>query len=353
MRILAIDIGAGTQDILLFDSEKKIENCTSLVLPTPSRILAERLKKIEGDLYIYGDTIGGGLFTQAILSHLKKGYRVVMEESAAYSIRNDLDEVRSMGIEVGGKPSPGHFQELEICEIDLLLLRHFLTRFGEDFRFNVIAVAVQDHGVAPKGISDRTFRFDQMEAMLQKDNRPEPFHFIEGSIPDYYLRMRSAVKAVRRISSSLILTMDTSFSAILGCMDKMEGPSLAVNVGNGHTIAALLINGMVEGLYEHHTHELTPERLEHDLRLFVRGELDGKKVFKENGHGAVTLKPLPGVFAVIVTGPNRDLFKKTSFKFTYASPGGNTMMTGPMGLVRAAQFWISTKSQINANDQNS
>jgi len=39
-----------------------------------------------------------------------------------------------------------------------------------------------------------------------------------------------------------------------------------------------------------------------------------------------------------VTGPNRDIFKGTSFKFIYAAPGGNTMMTGPMGLVRAAQY---------------
>jgi uncharacterized protein (DUF1786 family) len=109
-------------------------------------------------------------------------------------------------------------------------------------------------------------------------------------------------------------------------------------VGNGHTIAALLVEKRIEGLYEHHTHELTPEKMEHDLRLFVRGELEGKKVFRENGHGAVTLKPLPGVFPVIVTGPNRDLFRKTSFKFIYAAPGGNTMMTGPMGLVRAAQY---------------
>jgi uncharacterized protein (DUF1786 family) len=108
-------------------------------------------------------------------------------------------------------------------------------------------------------------------------------------------------------------------------------------VGNGHTIAALLIDKKIEGLYEHHTHELTPEKMEHDLRLFVRGQLDGKRVFEENGHGAITLKPLPGVFSIFVTGPNRDFFRKTSFKFIYAAPGGNTMMTGPMGLVRAAQ----------------
>ena len=345
MRILAIDIGAGTQDILLFDSQKKTENCISLVLPTPSKIFAEALKTAKTHIYIHGDTIGGGSLGRAILHHIQKGYRVVMEESAAYSIRNDLGEVKSMGIEVGNKPETDHFQELGIQEVNLSLLEQFLSNFGEDLKVDVIALAVQDHGVSPKEVSDRAFRFENMEKMLRKDNRPETFHFLEDSIPDYYLRMRSAVVAVRRASSAQVLVMDTCFSAILGCLDEVTGPSLIVNVGNGHTIAALLIEKKIQGLYEHHTHELTPEKMEHDLRLFVRGELDGRKVFEENGHGAITLKPLPGVFSVFVTGPNRDLFRKTSFKYIYAAPGGNTMMTGPMGLVRAAQYWISTKSQ--------
>jgi len=338
MKILAIDIGAGTQDILIFDSKKKIENCTSLILPTPSKIFAERLKAIEGNVYIYGDTIGGGSLTQAILRHLKRGYRVVMEESAAYSIRNDLDEVRSMGIEVGDRPESNHFQELKIQEIDLPLLKSFLSHFGEDLKIDVIAIAVQDHGVSPKGVSDRAFRFENMEAMLRRDNRPEAFHFSEESIPAHFLRMRSAVKAIRRNFSVPILVMDTSFSAILGCIDEVTGPSLVVNLGNGHTIAALLIERKIEGLYEHHTHELTPKKLEHDLRLFIRGELSSRKVFEENGHGVITLKPFYGDASVFVTGPNRGLFKGTSFKFVYTAPGGNTMMTGPMGLVRAAQY---------------
>jgi uncharacterized protein (DUF1786 family) len=257
MRILAIDIGAGTQDILLFDSGKKIENCVSLVLPTPSKILAEKPKSIENDVYICGDTIGGGSLTGAMLCHLQKGYRVAMEESAAYSIRNDLDEVRSMGIQVGRNSGSDHFQEFEIREIDLPLLKNFLSNFGEDLEVDVIAIAVQDHGIAPKGVSDRAFRFEKMEAMLHKEKRPETFHFVEDSIPSYYLRMRSAAKAVGNIFSTPVFVMDTSFSAILGCVEEVTGPSLVVNVGNGHTIAALLIEGNLEGLYEHHTHKLT------------------------------------------------------------------------------------------------
>jgi uncharacterized protein (DUF1786 family) len=338
MKILAIDIGAGTQDILLFDSGKKIENCTSLVLPTPSRFLAERIKTFESNVYIHGDTIGGGALARAILHRLQKGYRVVMEESAAYSIRNDLDEVRSMGIEVGEKPASDRFQDLAIQEVDLPLLSDFLSRFGEDLDFDVIAIAVQDHGISPKGVSDRAFRFENMEAMLRKDNRPEAFHFMGDSVPGHYLRMRSAVKAVRRTSSAPVLVMDTSFSAVLGCIDELIEPSLVVNVGNGHTIAALVIEGKIEGLYEHHTHALSPEKLGHDLRLFLRGELSRRKVFDENGHGVITLTPFHGEVSVIVTGPNRDLFKGTSFQFIYGAPGGNTMMTGPVGLVRAAQY---------------
>jgi len=341
MKILAIDIGAGTQDILLFDSEKKIENCSSLVLPTPSRVFAEKLKAIEGDVYIHGDTIGGGALGRAILRHIQKGYRVVMEESAAYSIRNDLDEVRSMGIEVGMKPKTDHDQELEIREIDLPLLGNFLSNFGEGFEIDTIAIAVQDHGVSPKGVSDRAFRFSNIERMIREDNRPEMFHFLGDSIPEYYLRMRSAVAAVRRTSSAPALMMDTCFSAILGCLDEVTGPSLVVNVGNGHTIAALLVKKRIEALYEHHTHELTPKKLESDLRLLIKGELSGKKVFEENGHGAVTLKPFQGEVQVVVTGPNRDLLKETSFRFIYAAPAGNTMMTGPMGLVKAAQYRFS------------
>jgi uncharacterized protein (DUF1786 family) len=178
MRIFAIDIGAGTEDILLFDLQKKVENCISFVLPTPSKFFAERLKAIESHVYIRGDTIGGGALGRAILAHLRKGYRVVMEEAAAYSVRNDLDEVRSMGIEVGEKPETGHFQELEIREVDLPLFEKFLSNFGEDLKVDVIAIAVQDHGVSPKGVSDRAFRFANMERTLRRDNRPETFHFL-------------------------------------------------------------------------------------------------------------------------------------------------------------------------------
>jgi hypothetical protein len=45
MEILAIDIGADTEDILLFDSQKKnIENCIKLVLALPTQTFAMKAR---------------------------------------------------------------------------------------------------------------------------------------------------------------------------------------------------------------------------------------------------------------------------------------------------------------------
>ena len=37
MRILAIDVGTGTQDILLFDSTQPVENALQMIMPSPRR----------------------------------------------------------------------------------------------------------------------------------------------------------------------------------------------------------------------------------------------------------------------------------------------------------------------------
>src|SRR5260221_7248765 len=45
LRILAVDVGTGTQDILLFGSGKTIENCFKMGMPSPTVIIAERIKR--------------------------------------------------------------------------------------------------------------------------------------------------------------------------------------------------------------------------------------------------------------------------------------------------------------------
>ena len=75
MKILALDIGAGTEDVLIYDDAKEsVENCLKMVLPSPSQVYAAQVRsatRICQDLFINGDIIGGGVLSSA----LKKAYR--------------------------------------------------------------------------------------------------------------------------------------------------------------------------------------------------------------------------------------------------------------------------------------
>ncbi len=362
MKILAIDIGAGTEDILLFDAKKKsIENCVKLVLPSPTRTFAKKVRELTSmgrDIFVKGDVIGGGSFSFALREHIKKGYRVLMTEKAAYTVRNDLDEVRSLGIEVvkeESEPEGFRGETLKIEEVNLKLLKKFLIEFGETFSdIDVVAIAVQDHGVFPKGVSNRKFRITKLKDLLKENPKIENLAFKEEEIPSCFLRMKSAAEASRRqLHKARVLLMDTSPDAILGCLkdpsvDEAENV-LAVNVGNGHTMAAIISNGKLVGLLEHHTRLLNTQKIEHLLVDFANGCLSDEAVFNDNGHGLFFLSEPPGhsrIDKILVTGPNRNILFQTKLAVHFAAPAGDVMMTGPLGLVEAAKTKFNLKPKF-------
>ena len=81
MRILAVDVGTGTQDILLFESGKTIENCFKMVMPSPTVIVAERIKQATAHgqpILLTGVTMGGGPSHWAARDHALAGYPVAV-----------------------------------------------------------------------------------------------------------------------------------------------------------------------------------------------------------------------------------------------------------------------------------
>jgi uncharacterized protein (DUF1786 family) len=353
MKILALDIGAGTEDVLLYDDRKKsIENCVKMVLPSPSKVFAEKVReatRLYKDVFVKGDIIGGGAFAFALRNHVEKGLRVIMTGNAAYTVRNDLNEVRDLGIEITtGQSEPGAFtgESLIIKEVNLRKLQDFLSEFGETLSdVDVVAIAVQDHGVFPKGMSNRKFRIQKMKELLKENPKPENLAFTEEEIPSFFLRMKSAALASRRrLPRAEVLLMDTSPAAILGCLKdpvaEKANPILAVNVGNGHTMATIISDGKIVGMMEHHTRLLNPQKIEKLLVSFGNGKLGDEEVFKDNGHGLFLLKRPPGfskIEKVVATGPNRNILAKTSIPVHFAAPAGDVMMTGPIGLVEATK----------------
>ena len=342
-KILALDIGAGTQDILLYDSELTLENCISLILPSPSKCFAEVIEKCDQNLFIEGDPIGGGAIPSLLKRHLKKGYRVIMSEEAAYTVRNNLKEVRQYGIEINnGDIDRFKGTKLRFHEIDVAILKEFLTHFGEDLSVDLLAIAVQDHGTQPEGTSNREFRFKMIEQRLKKENIPESFVYVQNEIPAFFKRMQAIARTAKLQLGCEVLMMDTSFAAILGCLEESNS-SMFVNVGNSHTLIAMISEERIVGLLEHHTSCLTPEKLDDLLVRFMRGEVTSREILADGGHGAIILSSgLKENEEIVVTGPNRGMLKTSSLNIRFAAPHGNMMLTGPFGLVRGAKLKYRT-----------
>jgi len=351
MKILALDIGAGTNDILLYERGKPLENCVKMVLPSPSKVFAERVKEATRrgkDVFVNGDIIGGGAFSSALKKHMRKGLSVWISENAAYTIRNNLDEVRETGIVIVEDDAVDEgFNGVTITleEVNLVKIGNFLQEFNvnvSDVEF--VAIAVKDHGASQAKVSNRRFRMQKMRELLEKEPKPESLAFTDDRIPPYFLRMKSAVKASnRQLPSTKVLVMDTSSAAILGCLKdphvEKQKTIMAVNVGNGHTIAAIIVEGEVTAILEHHTSKLNPSKLEKILVDFAERELSDEDVFNEGGHGLFYLKDhlsFSDIDEIVVTGPKRSILGNVDLNIYYAAPAGDVMMVGPIGLVEAA-----------------
>ncbi len=64
MKILCVDIGTGTQDILLYDSRLDLENGFKLVVPSPTMRVHRRLKEATRQrkgVVLTGVTMGAAL----------------------------------------------------------------------------------------------------------------------------------------------------------------------------------------------------------------------------------------------------------------------------------------------------
>lgn len=353
VKTLAIDIGAGTQDILLHDTEKQLENCVRLVLPSPGILLTRRVAETTAsgaDLFLRGHTVGGGALSRAVKRHLASGRRVFAQSGAALTIRNNLEDVAAMGIEVRDEPPPG-FEGVTVCldELDLSFLEGLLDAVGESLEgIGAAAVAVQDHGAYRRGESNRKTRLEHMRRRLSENSDPRALAYLAGEVPQEFPRLASAA---RRLSQQLdrdrLLVMDTAPAAAAGCLvDRgvsalRDGNLLLINAGNGHTLACLMAEGRVTAVLEHHTRRLEPAAFASYLEAFCAGEARDDDAFMADGHGLFYLEKPPrmkDLDLVALTGPNRELLEGTGIDVYYPSPGGDMMMTGPMGLVASLFF---------------
>ncbi len=335
--ILAIDIGSGTQDILVWQKGVNPENCPKMILPSPTSIIARLIRQAtakRSHVFLKGRTMGGGPSTAALKAHIKAGLKVFALEQAALTFHDDLGKVSRMGIElVNSRPNVEPLVELEMGDLQLDAIRQVLETYYIPMPGNLV-VAVQDHGYSPN-TSNRVVRFKMWRGVVEAG---AGFHHLLFSMPPANMTRMRAIKQ----TAPWAWVMDTGPAAILGAMldpwlekRKDEGITI-VNVGNEHVLAALVKDSRIFGIYEHHTSLMSPEKLRDHLQRFRCGSLSNEEVFNDMGHGcfvhreAARISDFPHL---ALTGPNRVSFDCLGGHM--ASPFGDMMLTGCFGLVEA------------------
>lgn len=352
MQILAVDVGTGTQDIFLYDSRIDLENGFKLVVPSPTMIVRRKVQeatRIGDDVLLTGVTMGGGPSHWAVEDHLKSGLKTFATPEAARSFNDDLDEVREMGIQVVSEDEAVQIERktrrIELRDFDFAGIQQSLAAFGVSLdNLNAVAVAVFDHGDAPPGYSDRQFRFDYLDSRISAENRLSAFAYRSGEVPRIMTRLQAVVNSSGGLDAPLIV-MDTAPAAVMGAMLDLHLSSqnrvLVVNVGNFHTLGFRLGPTGIEGVFEHHTGLIDLPKLERLLVSLADGSLKHETVFDDHGHGALVYDSQPlslseGDFGVAVTGPRRNLMRKSSLRPYFAVPFGDMMIAGCFGLLAAA-----------------
>ncbi|MGZ4881181.1 MAG: DUF1786 domain-containing protein [Halobacteriota archaeon] len=348
MRILALDVGKGTQDLLLYDTNVMIENSPKMVMPSQTTIVAKRVRAATAlgrNIFLYGETMGGGPCSAAIKTHLGLGYSVFATPLAAKTLNDDVNKVSSLGVQITDTRPRESCVEIEMKDVDVPGLRSALKQFDVDLP-TTCAVACQDHGESY--ISNRIFRFQHLSDLIEKGGELTRFAYLDGKIPDYLTRLRAVYRTLKKDRIEQVLIMDTGPAAIFGALyddvvaKRACEPLIIVNVGNGHTLAAMLYEKRVVGMFEHHTGMLNTNKLDHLLSLFMNGNLTQEWIFEDGGHGCYinnagfselnhALKERG--FQVTVIGPLREMMKDSKLNPYFAVPGGDMMLTGCFGLI--------------------
>jgi len=379
MRLLAVDVGTGTQDILLFDSDLEVENCFKLVMPSPTMMVARKVRaatRTKDAVLLSGVTMGGGPSAWATRDHAAAGHAVFATPDAARSFNDDLSAVVSeMGIQIVGEDEALALRgrdgicHVELTDFDYPAIVGAFAAFGLDLvqhhTIDLVAVAVFDHGNAPPGYSDRQFRFDYLAERLESQQKGgqaterasalSSFAFNSDAIPPIMTRMQAVADAYAATAADTpLMVMDTAPAAVLGAlMDPQVGQHeqlIVANVGNFHTLAFRMGPQRIEGIFEHHTGLIDQKELDGLISALASGTLTHQAVFEDHGHGALlyTRDPMPLGFLGI-TGPRRNLMRNSQHTPYFAVPFGDMMIAGCFGLVRASADLLPQWNEVILN----
>ena len=345
-RFLLLDIGAGTLDMLYYDTDYDLHY--KAVVRSPVRVLADEIRQSSGNLLITGVEMGGGPVSQALIERASTA-EVVMSRPSAATIHHHMDRVTSQGIrvvdadEADELKNDSRYRHFRIGDLQPERLRRLVEGFGVAFEFDVVAVCAQDHGSAPAGVSHLDFRHNLFAAQLDRNPVPPALLYRSDQVPAAMNRLTALARDAVALPTDRVYVMDSGMAAILGAsmdiqaMDKKR--ILVLDIATSHTVAATLEAGKVAGFFEYHTKDVTVELLDRLLRELPDGRVSHRQILDEGGHGAYSRQPFgyDQVQLILATGPRRRLISRSALPVVFGAPWGDNMMTGTVGLLEAVR----------------
>lgn len=339
-----IDVGAGTMDILYYDTEADLHY--KAVVKSPVRSLAEEAAGLSGNLLVLGAEMGGGPITQVLMERARQA-EVVMSLSAAATLNHDPEKVKSWGIKLveddraEDMRTNQKYSVITLGDIEPRRVAAIVKIFGVPYEFNAVVVCAQDHGVPPPGVSHLDFRHNMFKASLEEKPYPHSLLYKSNEVPETMNRLKSIARGAAALPAEEIYVMDSGMAAVLGAaMDSLAQAKkrfMVLDIATSHTVGASMAGEELAGFFEYHTRDITLEKLETLLRNLADGKLSHRQILAEGGHGAFLRRKVGfgAIEAIIATGPRRKLVEKSKLPIHYGAPWGDNMMTGTVGLLEA------------------
>ena len=262
-RYLLLDIGAGTLDMLCYDTDHDLHY--KAVVRSPVRVLADEIRQTRGNLVVTGCEMGGGPVSQALIDRAKTA-DVRMSAPAAATIHHDMQRVAAHGIrvvdaaEAEALKSDSRFHHIRTGDLQPDRLQRLVQGFGVPFEFDAVAVCAQDHGVAPPGVSHLDFRHRMFTAALADNPVPETLLYRSDQVPAEMNRLSAIANDARALPTDRVYVMDSGMAAILGAsMDVLAADRrriLVLDIATSHTVGAAVEAWRAVRLFRvsHHGH---------------------------------------------------------------------------------------------------
>ena len=248
-----------------------------LVVPSRTQVVAGQIRAATRrglPVVFAGADHGRRPSTKAMLDHLAAGLAFAATETAALSFDDNLDKVTARGVRLiaddearrSCAPAPPRCGR-----------RRRPGRAPASARRPRRADALLGGLPRRPGPRLQPERLQPRHSVRDLGARPGRPHAARGAL---LCGRRGAARAHapagggRRRFAALpqVTAADTGPAALLGALGDELTDAVLVNVGNGHTICAVALEGRLAGIYEDHTNRLDAASLESNVRRFLAGD---------------------------------------------------------------------------------